>query len=247
MLNDPLVRDRASEFPLLQRETYLDHAGSSLFSASQFNSATKELSGFLPRNPHSSPNEKIHECRLKVLEFLGASNDYVTVFNSGSSGGLSSLGHILLLGDPNIKFYYLDESHTSLVGLRELSGSYDCFSREDMDSLDSQFFGDEETSLIAFPAMSNFCGYKFPFEDWIRKIRLIENQEKRKIYILLDTASYASNNQLDLSAESGIDPDFVVLSFYKIFGYPTGVGALVLKDECLKTLLRVIEASFAMK
>ena len=42
--------------------------------------------------------------------------------------------------------------------------------------------------------------------------------------MLLDAAAFAPTNRLDLAAWH---PDFVPLSFYKMFGYPTGVGALI--------------------
>ena len=42
----------------------------------------------------------------------------------------------------------------------------------------------------------------------------------------LDAASYVSTQRLDLSKYK---PEFVALSFYKIFGFPTGVGALVVR------------------
>jgi selenocysteine lyase/cysteine desulfurase len=53
--------------------------------------------------------------------------------------------------------------------------------------------------------------------------------------VLLDAAAFAPTNCLDLSA---VRPDFVSLSFYKIFGYPTGVGALIAKRAALKKLRR---------
>lgn len=37
--------------------------------------------------------------------------------------------------------------------------------------------------------------------------------------VLLDAAAYIPTNRLDLSV---VKPDFVTMSFYKVFGYPTG-------------------------
>jgi selenocysteine lyase/cysteine desulfurase len=42
-------------------------------------------------------------------------------------------------------------------------------------------------------------------------------------------------NPLDLSS---VRPDYVVLSFYKMFGWPTGVGALIARHEALAKLER---------
>ena len=40
-------------------------------------------------------------------------------------------------------------------------------------------------------------------------------------YVLLDAAKFAATDVLNLSKWK---PDFVSVSFYKIFGYPTGIG-----------------------
>jgi molybdenum cofactor sulfurtransferase len=45
---------------------------------------------------------------------------------------------------------------------------------------------------------------------------------------VLDAASYCSTSPLDLTT---VDADFVALSFYKMFGFPTGLGALVVRNE----------------
>ena len=54
-------------------------------------------------------------------------------------------------------------------------------------------------------------------------------------HVILDSAAFAPTNRLDLSA---VHPDFVPLSFYKMFGYPTGIGALVYRHEALGALRR---------
>ena len=46
----------------------------------------------------------------------------------------------------------------------------------------------------------------------------------RQWYVGLDAASFVSTSHLDLSQ---VKPDFVTLSFYKIFGFPTGLGKVV--------------------
>jgi selenocysteine lyase/cysteine desulfurase len=53
--------------------------------------------------------------------------------------------------------------------------------------------------------------------------------------VLLDAAAFVPTNRLDLQVHS---PDFVVMSFYKMFGYPTGVGCLLVRNETLATLRR---------
>jgi selenocysteine lyase/cysteine desulfurase len=53
--------------------------------------------------------------------------------------------------------------------------------------------------------------------------------------VLLDAAAFVPTNLLDFRA---VRPDFVVLSFYKMFGYPTGVGCLLVRNDALQALRR---------
>ena len=77
--------------------------------------------------------------------------------------------------------------------------------------------------LFAYPAQSNMNGHRTPL-SWSSRIRESTNE---KIYILLDAAAYAMTAQLDLGDEETA-PDFVALSFYKIFGFPD-LGALIVR------------------
>ena len=53
--------------------------------------------------------------------------------------------------------------------------------------------------------------------------------------MLLDAAAFVPTNRLDLSL---IKPEFVAISFYKMFGYPTGIGALLVRKTIFKKLRR---------
>ena len=53
--------------------------------------------------------------------------------------------------------------------------------------------------------------------------------------MLLDAAAFAPTNRLDLSI---CHPDFVDISFYKIFGYPTGTGCLLARKASAQKLRR---------
>ncbi|MFZ5912125.1 MAG: aminotransferase class V-fold PLP-dependent enzyme, partial [Chloroflexota bacterium] len=53
--------------------------------------------------------------------------------------------------------------------------------------------------------------------------------------MLLDAAAYVPTNRLDLSR---FKPDFVPVSFYKMFGCPTGLGALIARKGALGKLHR---------
>jgi selenocysteine lyase/cysteine desulfurase len=82
--------------------------------------------------------------------------------------------------------------------------------------------------LFAYPAQSNFTGVQHP-------LRWIETAHQHGYDVLLDAAAFAPANRLDLSV---VKPDFVPVSWYKVFGYPTGVGCLIARREALARLWR---------
>ena len=83
-------------------------------------------------------------------------------------------------------------------------------------------------NLFAYPAQSNYSGVKHP-------LSLINTAQAKGWDVLLDAAAFAPTNRLDLGRWQ---PEFVALSFYKIFGYPTGLGALLVRRNALSKLQR---------
>jgi len=83
-------------------------------------------------------------------------------------------------------------------------------------------------NLFAYPAQSNFSSVKHPLE-WIEKAHA------HGWDVLLDAAAFVPTNPLDLSK---VKPDFVPISFYKMFGYPTGIGALLARKSAMGKLHR---------
>ena len=130
------------------------------------------------------------------------------------------------------------DAHTSLVGVRELaSAGHRCFaSDEEVESwIDSGL--DIETCglrLFGYPAQSNMTGYRPPLE-WAGQIRDKTQLHKSRTYTLLDAASYLTTGILDLS-NANTAPDFIALSFYKIFGFPD-LGALIVRKDAGEALL----------
>ena len=55
--------------------------------------------------------------------------------------------------------------------------------------------------------------------------------------VLLDAAAFVPTRPLDLTA---FPADFVTVSFYKIMGYPTGLGALLVRNSCCLCVSRYI-------
>ncbi|KAF9429276.1 hypothetical protein BGZ76_001556 [Entomortierella beljakovae] len=84
-------------------------------------------------------------------------------------------------------------------------------------------------NLYAYPAQCNFGGRRFPL-SWISQIKTQLDTQSSKNLVLLDAASYVMTSELDLSDYES-SPDFIVVSFYKMFGFPTGLGAVIVKTE----------------
>lgn len=131
-------------------------------------------------------------------------------------------------------FAYLLDNHTSVQGMREIikekAESILCIEEISEKSFKVHLMhgnndhNNNGNSLFVYPAQSNFCGRKYPLE-WTKKIHehqmTFQGSFPGRWFVLLDAASYASTSHLDLSRHR---PDFVTLSFYKMFGLPTGLG-----------------------
>lgn len=133
-------------------------------------------------------------------------------------------------------FGYHAAAHTSLVGVRELAGSDSrCFTsdQEVNDWLGHPSFNSSDVDasrigLFTYPAQSNMNGRRLPL-DWPGKLRRSAIPKHGNVYSMLDAAAYVATAPLDLSDQRNA-PDFIALSFYKIFGFPD-LGALIVRKE----------------
>jgi molybdenum cofactor sulfurtransferase len=138
------------------------------------------------------------------------------------------------------RFLLTFDNHNSVNGIREFarargaetiyvpSGSPELRVDESLLPRYLTEVGGEHHNLFAYPAQSNFSGVQHPLA-WI------EQAHDHGWDVLLDAAAYVPTNRLDLFRWH---PDFVALSFYKMFGWPTGVGALLARREALARLER---------
>jgi molybdenum cofactor sulfurtransferase len=67
-------------------------------------------------------------------------------------------------------------------------------------------------------------------------MRILASAKSHGYSTLIDAAALASSARISLRNQPSADA--MVVSFYKMFGYPTGVGALVAKKEFLEKLER---------
>ena len=162
--------------------------------------------------------------------------------------------------DESSVFCYLEDNHTSVVGMRELASHYGarvvCTTAKNIKksppAWKEQSSAGERTGrpeaeewqppfhLFAYPAQSNFSGQKYPL-SWSKDLSAgdvyISRLERLSgsWLVVVDAASYVCTSPLDLTLYPA---HFVTLSFYKMFGYPTGLGALLVRSDCARLLRR---------
>jgi selenocysteine lyase/cysteine desulfurase len=83
--------------------------------------------------------------------------------------------------------------------------------------------------LFAFPLECNFSGAKFDLDlvTQIQQGRHCGEKHSGQWLVLVDAAKGCGTMPPDLSR---FKADFVAISFYKLFGYPTGLGALLVRN-----------------
>jgi len=239
---------RATEYGRLDRggHVYLDYTGGGLYAESQLREHVALLSNEVFGNPHSknltsmAMTERVEQVRSSVLKYFNASPDeYIVIFTQNSTGALKLIGesYPFKAGDHYLLTF---DNHNSVNGIREyarLKGAtvtYIPIVPPDLRVYPSELAQALEqaqpgaNNLFAYPAQSNFSGVQHQLE-WI------ERAQARGWDVLLDAASFAPTNRLDLSRWH---PDFVDISFYKIFGYPTGTGCLIARKAAFEKLHR---------
>jgi molybdenum cofactor sulfurtransferase len=239
---------RRHDYSRLDRtgQVYLDYTGGGLYADSQLKLHQQVLAEKVYGNPHSSnptsqaATQLVNSARQVILEFFSADpEEYTVIFSQNASGALKLVGESYPF-QPGSQFLLTFDNHNSVNGIREFAHAkgarvtYLPVALPDM-RVDPASLADAlempkeaENNLFAYPAQSNFSSVLHPLE-WI------ERAHAQGWDVLLDAAAFAPTNRLDLSKYK---PDFVPLSFYKIFGYPTGVGALLARREVLKKLHR---------
>ncbi len=239
---------RAEEYGRLDQtgQIYFDYTGGGLHGESQVRRHFELLTTQVLGNPHShnptslAMTELVEHARAAVLDYFNADpEEYLVIFTANASGALKHVGESYPFG-PGSRYLLTFDNHNSVNGIREFArskGAEITYARvtlpelrldeanllAELDRIDSTY-----PHLFAFPAQSNFSGVQHP-------LSLIEAAQRRGWDVLLDAAAFVPTNRLDLNEWR---PDFVAVSFYKIFGYPTGLGALIAKRTTLRKLCR---------
>jgi selenocysteine lyase/cysteine desulfurase len=235
-----MLRDR--EFARLDANgvAYLDYAGAALYAESQLDAHRALLARSVLGNPHSAHRASadstaaIDAARQRVLRFLDADDDYAVCFTANTTAAIRLVAEAYPFA-PDVPFVLTSDNHNSVNGVREYARragapvSYlplgDDLRLNHPEARLAELGGG---GLFAFPAQSNFSGVHHP-------LSLVRRAQSLGYHVLLDAAAYLPAYPLSLRI---CPADFVVLSFYKLFGYPTGVGALVARKDTLAALSR---------
>ena len=239
---------RATEYARLdeQQQVYLDYTGGGQYADCQLREHLELLRGNVFGNPHSTnPTSQamtalVERARSYVLDFFKASPDeYEAIFTPNATGALKLVGESYPFGSGG-QYLLTFDNHNSVNGIREFaraegaSVTYVPLEPPDLRVNEAhlqRLLAQGRTgrpNLFAYPAQSNVSGVQHP-PTWIAQA------QQQGWDVLVDCAAFAPSNRLDLSVWH---PDFVPLSFYKMFGYPTGIGCLLARKSALAKLRR---------
>jgi len=249
---------RAAEYSYLDEggHVYLDYTGAGLSAQSQLLAHTARLRAGCYGNPHSdnptssASTRLVEQAREAVLRFFNTTAaEYAVIFTPNATGACRLVAEAYPWG-PQTSFVLTADNHNSVHGIREYAQArgaqvtYAALSGADLRTSDTDVTvalcqshgawgargasGSGSSGLFAYPAQSNFSGVQHPLR-WVRQAQAAGYD------VLLDAAAFVGTNALDLSA---IRPEFVALSWYKVFGFPTGVGCLLARRDALARLRR---------
>lgn len=200
--------------------------------------------------------------------FKASPKDYKCIFTSGATAALKLVGeafpwshqssfvytmenHNSVLGireyalEQGAQAYAIDiedAEHDAFTGnLASVQATkHQILRRNEAKFLDKDHTG-SAYNLFAFPSECNFSGSKFSLE----LVKIVKEDSIRysdgspsfngRWKVLVDAAKGCATEPPDLSKYPA---DFVVISFYKLFGYPTGLGALIVHTDAAKLLKR---------
>ena len=229
-----------------QDAVYLDYTGGGLYAESQLREHQELLRTGVLGNPHSNSPASQASTRLAdaarsaILAFFHASPDeYTVVFTANASAALKLVGESYPFTEES-RFLLPADNHNSVNGIREFArsrGAEVTYLPLKTPSLRLDGEGvladlDRAPSgarhLFAYPAQSNYSGVRHPLA-WIAAA------QERGWDVLLDASAFVPTNELDLARWH---PDYVVVSWYKVFGYPPGIGSLIVRRDALGRLRR---------
>lgn len=168
-----------------------------------------------------------------MLELFNTNSEHFeVVFVANATAGAKLVFDTFRDAEKGFDYFYHRDCHTSLVGGRELAHRHYCFDEADeIEQWWARHGNDDEEAdtrrrpkLCAYPAQSNMNGRRLPLK--LARDKGVEGKNQER-FVLLDVAAYVSTSPIDLSDDETA-PDFLTMSFYKIFGFPN-LGALLIR------------------
>ncbi|XP_033098163.1 molybdenum cofactor sulfurase-like [Anneissia japonica] len=255
LLQDVVYLDHAAAtlYAKSQLESYVQDLSSHVYGNPHSRSQSSQLTA-----------EVIEHVRERILRHFGTSSEtHSVIFTANCTGAIKLVAETFKWNTTPTKelirstehdarqnpvFLYLKNSHTSVVGMREYASKhgadFGCINEQEVQTsletsqavTESALKGELPNCLFAYPAQCNFSGRKYPL-NWTNRLKSYETATLHgccgRWCVLLDAASYVMTSKLDLGFYCA---DFVPVSFYKMFGFPTGIGGLIIRNESVSFL-----------
>ena len=229
---------------------YLDYTGAALYPSSLVSAHTRWLQHSVAGNPHSTSPASLlssraaDEARAAVLNFFDADEgEYDVVWTPNATAGFRIVGETYDFKGK--KMLIPRDAHNSLNSLaRKAEQGGGRFDFIDFDSCAGEGEGEQDTisdaayleafcqpspstssggekGLVFLTGQSNITGGKL-------NLSLLAAAKAHGWDVGLDAAALAPSTRVSLRTHP---VDFMVVSLYKICGYPTGLGALILRKS----------------
>ncbi|KAF7373723.1 Molybdenum cofactor sulfurase [Mycena sanguinolenta] len=242
---------RRSDYGRLETtgETYVDYMGGSIYPESLIRAHTEFLNRSVLGNTHSVNNSSklslkcADEARAAVLSFFRAPSDkYTVIFTANATGALKLVGESYPFAEGS-SYVLSCDSHNSVNGIREYAayrGAHVCYIpptstggfepslAKDLLLRNRPRSKKSAPCLFALTGQSNISNTK-------NSLSITEYATSLGYHTVLDGAALAPTSSISLSE---FPVDAMAVSFYKLFGFPTGVGALIVKKSFLEQLKR---------
>ncbi|KAG6877969.1 hypothetical protein C0993_001371 [Termitomyces sp. T159_Od127] len=205
-------------------ETYVDYMGGALFPESLIKVHTDFLSRNVMGNTHSAPPE------------------YTVVFTANATGALKLVGESFPFTGGS-SYVLGSDAHNSVHGIRQYAtvrgakvayipstpnGGFEASTAKNILLRNRPRSRELAPSLFALTGQSNISNSKNP-------LSMIAYAGSLGYHTILDAAALAPTSAFSLKEHP---VDAMAVSFYKMFGFPTGVGALIVKESFLAQLQR---------
>ena len=237
---------RAREFSRLDAQSiaYLDFAAAALYGQSQVTAYAERLACNVYGNPHSmhAPSQAstrdVARAKAATLAFFDADPAvYEVCLTANTSAALKLVAESYPFS-PQRALVLSADNHNSVIGAREFARAKgapivtlaldDELRLAQADARITAIASAHGPGLLAFPAQSNFSGV-------IHDLGLVKTAQALGFDVLLDAAASGAAGGISLREHP---VEFLALAYYKLFGLPSGMGALIVKRSALARLKR---------